>query len=337
MSDQPKTPDTPGSGRVVVQAVAVVAIGVVLGLGYNAAGLMSEPAFGLPWITEQREVLDLEELVGAGDGSLPVIEEAGQPVAVALDDVVALAGAGAALIVDARDAGTYAEGHIPGAVNLSAEGATPDELEALDSGGRPLVVYCNGEGCDLSSSLAWDLLAAGHSRVAIYEGGYPEWLAAGNVVAHGADPGSASPIAQAPTESFRTDIDDPMGFFGGAGAASLPEIPEVDRPIKMQLGSVKQFYDAGAAVIVDAREPDEYGHGHIRGALSVPLETATPDKLKRFDAGGLPVIVYCGGEPCDVSMDLAYGLIDAGHRKVLVYAGGFTEWEAAGYPVERRN
>ncbi len=192
-----------------------------------------------------------------------------------------------------------------------------------------MIVYCNGEGCDLSLNLAWDLLAAGHPRVAVYEGGYPEWVSAGNAVASGPDPSNA--------ETFRTDIDDPMGFFGGSGtaAASLPEIPLVDRPIKMQLGSVKQFYDANAALIVDAREPREYDSGHITGAISVPLEGATPQTLKRLDARGRPIIVYCGGEPCDVSMDLAFGLIDVGHRQVLVYAGGYTEWEAAGHPVDR--
>ena len=105
MSNDPQRASTPGHDRVIVQGIVVTLLGVVLGLGYNAAGLMSDPAFGIPWITEAREALEFEELVGATGGRLPVIAEAGEPVAIALDDVTALIDAGAALIVDARDPG----------------------------------------------------------------------------------------------------------------------------------------------------------------------------------------------------------------------------------------
>jgi 3-mercaptopyruvate sulfurtransferase SseA len=34
-------------------------------------------------------------------------------------------------------------------------------------------------------------------------------------------------------------------------------------------------------------------------------------------------------------MNLAFALVQAGHKKVLVYMGGYPEWQDAGLPVER--
>jgi|GEM_PF-6707777 len=64
-----------------------------------------------------------------------------------------------------------------------------------------------------------------------------------------------------------TDIDDPMAVFDSGEAADpdLPEIPELPRPIQIQLPVVKSFFDAGAAMIIDARDPEEYAEGAYPG------------------------------------------------------------------------
>jgi len=340
MSSRNGTPRERGGGSLVLQALGLVAVGTVLGVAFNVAGLyFSDPHYGLAWVPEQREVLDFDTLnTGESDSGptadgIPPIPDAGEPLMVGLDVVERYQETSAALIVDARDAESFVEGHIPGAISLPYGEATPDVIEALDPGGRPIIVYCGGNGCEVSVDLAWDLLGSGHGRVAVYEGGFPEWRSSGRAVASG-ELAVAAGVPTTPTETFRTNIDDPMGLFGGE-AASLPEIPVMDRPIKMQLASVKQFYDAGAATLVDARESAEYDRGHIAGAISLPVEETPAETLAALDSAGKPIIVYCGGEPCDVSMELAYALIDAGQRKVLIYAGGFREWETLGYPVTR--
>jgi rhodanese-related sulfurtransferase len=339
MSSKSGPSSEPGGGSLVRQALGLVALGTALGVAFNIAGLyFNDPRYGLAWIPEEREVLDFETLTAGGTDSeaspgegVPPIPATAEPILIGLDVVERYHDAGAALIVDARDSESFGAGHIPGAVNLPYDDATPDAIEALDPGDRPIIVYCDGDGCEISVNLAWDFIGVGHDRVAVYEGGFPEWESAGYAVMT-VDVAEAGTVAPAPAETFRTNIDDPMGFFGDE-AASLPKIPEVDRPIKMQLASVKQFYDAGAAMIVDAREAGEYDRGHIAGAISLPVETTPPETLAGIDAAGQPIIVYCGGEPCDVSMELAYALIEAGQRKVLIYAGGFREWEMSGYPV----
>ncbi len=136
-----------------------------------------------------------------------------------------------------------------------------------------------------------------------------------------------------------TDIDDPMAVFDSGEAADpdLPEIPELPRPIQIQLPVVKSFFDAGAAMIIDARDPEEYAEGHIPGARNLSFDTAVSDPvlLESLDTGGRPIIVYCGGGDCEVSINLAWEILNAGHTRVTYFQGGFPAWQDAGYPVER--
>jgi len=131
---------------------------------------------------------------------------------------------------------------------------------------------------------------------------------------------------------YVTDISDPLAV--GVPSA-VPQIPDVGRPVQIQLDALKQFFDADAALIVDAREPDEFAEGHIPGAVNVPYDTAVTDPalLESLDSGGRPVITYCGGGSCELSLSLADELFFAGHDRVAVYIGGLPEWIEAGYPL----
>jgi rhodanese-related sulfurtransferase len=138
--------------------------------------------------------------------------------------------------------------------------------------------------------------------------------------------------------SYTTNVSDPMAIGTEAPVAGhVPDVPDLDRPIQVELRAVKQFFDQDAAVFVDAREPEEYAEGHIRGAILMPYDevSAAPERIENLDTGGRPIIAYCGGGTCEVSINLAWDLIYGGHSKVLVYMGGYPEWAAAGYPVGR--
>lgn len=60
----------------------------------------------------------------------------------------------------------------------------------------------------------------------------------------------------------------------------------------------------------------------------------TPDDL--FASLGLDeeIVVYCTSPECHASVALYWALIDAGYRHVRRYAGGLTDWESAGLPLE---
>jgi rhodanese-related sulfurtransferase len=153
--------------------------------------------------------------------------------------------------------------------------------------------------------------------------------------ADGAEPPAP---ASAPAGGYH-DIDDPMAVFTTPEPArsDLPDLPDLPRPIQMQLPVVKQFYDASGALFVDSRDLEEYAEGHIPGALHVPFDLAATDPafLESIDTGGRPIIAYCGGGECETSINLAWMLIESGHTRVTYFQSGYPGWEAEGYPVER--
>ncbi len=89
--------------------------------------------------------------------------------------------------------------------------------------------------------------------------------------------------------------------------------------------------DAGEALVVDVREPDEFAAGHIPGAVNVPLSTFQASRLP--DAQGRQIVLNClGGKRSAMALEkcsLAQAVIDT-HL-----AGGFGAWQAARLPVER--
>jgi rhodanese-related sulfurtransferase len=143
---------------------------------------------------------------------------------------------------------------------------------------------------------------------------------------------SATPATPS-ADDYVTHSSDPLGAIGSP--SRRPEFPMVGRPVQFDLSAVKAYFDEGAALIVDARDPAEFAEAHIVGAVNVPYDSAASDPalLESVDSGGRPLIVYCGGGSCEVSIKLADELFFAGHERVAVYMGGFPEWLEAGYPV----
>lgn len=78
-------------------------------------------------------------------------------------------------IVDVRLPSDYAQGHIPGAINLpkgkwhTLEGIRKD---------RPAVLYCYSQTCKLAAAAAMELASHGITVLEM-EGGFPAWTASG--------------------------------------------------------------------------------------------------------------------------------------------------------------
>ncbi|GAA1678829.1 rhodanese-like domain-containing protein [Fodinicola feengrottensis] len=80
---------------------------------------------------------------------------------------------------------------------------------------------------------------------------------------------------------------------------------------------------------VDVRTPDEYAHGHVPGALNIPLDDL-PVRLADLPAGQLVTVCTLGNRSWRAARLLA-----GQGRDVLCLAGGTKAWDAAGYPVVR--
>ena len=86
------------------------------------------------------------------------------------------------------------------------------------------------------------------------------------------------------------------------------------------------------AMVIDVREPAEYGAGHILGAKNVPLSRVgdAAELAKRKDK---PLIVYC--DSGDRASKALAALKKQGFTRVANLSGGLGGWQQAGLPVEK--
>jgi glyoxylase-like metal-dependent hydrolase (beta-lactamase superfamily II)/rhodanese-related sulfurtransferase len=84
------------------------------------------------------------------------------------------------------------------------------------------------------------------------------------------------------------------------------------------------------ALLLDVREPEEYAHGHVPGALNIPqAELASRlDEIPR----DRPVLTIC--QAGMRSLRAAQFLTQMGYPQVASVAGGTGAWIAAGHPVD---
>ena len=87
------------------------------------------------------------------------------------------------IILDARAAPFYQQGHIPGALNLSRDEFAADYRRlrpTLDAAkDKSIVIYCSGGDCHDSRMVASALLSLGFSHVRVFTGGWSGWTEAG--------------------------------------------------------------------------------------------------------------------------------------------------------------
>jgi rhodanese-related sulfurtransferase len=107
----------------------------------------------------------------------------GDPVFISLADVIRLSEdpSSGAVFLDARSSTEFSAGHIPQARSLPFYELEKYQDAALTgvSAETPLIIYCEGIGCELSFFLGRDLQKAGYNNIHIFYGGFPEWKEAG--------------------------------------------------------------------------------------------------------------------------------------------------------------
>lgn len=79
------------------------------------------------------------------------------------------------VVIDARDAGQFAKGHIPGAIHMDWRQVLARRNEIPKN--KPVLVYCNTGS--LSAQAGFALRVAGWDNVRILQGGMEEWKAKG--------------------------------------------------------------------------------------------------------------------------------------------------------------
>ena len=248
----------------------------------------------------------------AVDGALSAIPEGYYAVGQidALKDAIASANP---LLIDVREESEYAEGHLPGAINIPLRTLAMN-LDKVPAD-KPVFVYC-ASGLRAGTAAA-ALHVLGYDNVKAFPGGFKAWSAANEpvstdaVAAETVTPKEVDPEALAAVDELLMNI--PEGYYS---------IGDVEK--------LKGAMDAGAALI-DVREESEFAEGHLPGAINIPIRILAQnlDKVAKDQ----PTIVYCASGHRAAMANAALHLM--GYDNVRVFPAGYGAWEAAGEPTEK--
>lgn len=230
----------------------------------------------------------------------------------------------------------YQTSHIPGAfyLDLNRDLSSPVQqhggrhplpdfaelvakLEAIGISSQPptLVVVYDDARLAFAARLWWLLWYLGHDRVAVLNGGFAAWQAAGYPVT--AEVSIATP-----------------GKF----------IPKQDSTMVVDIAMVRARKDLPGVVLVDSREGERYRgerepidpiSGHIPGAVNYPWQTVTDDRgfLRPISEqqqrwtnlqSAREIVVYCGSGVTACVNLLSLELAGISHAQL--YAGSWSDW-----------
>ena len=114
---------------------------------------------------------------------------------------------------------------------------------------------------------------------------------------------------------------------------SIPKT--LDEPMSIDVDLAYHLFSS-QALFIDARDPGDYDEEHILNSINIPYEEfeSFEDIILDLDPKQ-PVVIYCSGGECELSMHLGDVLFDEFEfEKVLIFEAGYPAWKELGYPVE---
>ena len=86
---------------------------------------------------------------------------------------------------------------------------------------------------------------------------------------------------------------------------------------------------------IDARDKSDFLAGHITNSINIPFDDFDnyKEKLNQLSKEK-PLVLYCAGTDCDLSILLGNLLFEIGYKHIYVFFGGWLDWVNANYPVE---
>ncbi|MDJ0806698.1 MAG: rhodanese-like domain-containing protein [Gammaproteobacteria bacterium] len=100
----------------------------------------------------------------------------------------------------------------------------------------------------------------------------------------------------------------------------------------------RRMQNGEPVTLIDVRSPLEYKSGHVRGAISLPLDELEPSELERrtgTNSIGTEIPLYLTCQSGLRAQQAANKLQDAGYSNLVLMEGGTSAWEQAGLPMRR--
>ncbi|MCW8802814.1 MAG: rhodanese-like domain-containing protein [Ignavibacteriaceae bacterium] len=115
------------------------------------------------------------------------------------------------------------------------------------------------------------------------------------------------------------------------------EVVSFEEPKALTLEQAYKLFNNGVK-FVDARDEADYLAGHIYSAVNIPFDDFDNHKQKLEKLSKeKPIVIYCAGTDCDLSILLGNLLFEQGYKQVYVFFGGWLEWLNSNYPTENQS
>ena len=103
-----------------------------------------------------------------------------------------------------------------------------------------------------------------------------------------------------------------------------PDLPEVS------VAEVASLVGQPDVTFIDARFPQDYAHGHLAGAVSLPVYAGLVERSELLAAinPAQRIVVYCQSDGCTWGKSIASDLALRGYGNVHVFTAGWKGWVA---------
>lgn len=203
--------------------------------------------------------------------------------------------AGKAVVVDSRPARKFEQGHVPGAISIPDRQF--DKMTNLLPKAKetPLIFYCGGYKCPLSSKSAAKAMALGYTDVKTYQAGYPDW-----VKVYGAGE-TASMKKEAVAEKT---------------AVAQFKIETGDEPDTITFESFKNIVanHADSVYLIDVRDEAEFKTGSFPTAIHMTVDQVETGVAKL--PTDKPIIFVCS---TGARSGEAYDIVRMAREKMQIY------------------
>ena len=89
--------------------------------------------------------------------------------------------------------------------------------------------------------------------------------------------------------------------------------------------------EAGRAILIDVREPDEHATGVAKGAQLLPMRQLSARLAEIPSAANKPVLLICNTQ--NRSSATLSALRERGYKNLRFVQGGMSEWNRRGWPL----